>query len=54
MNQGLRSRLKVAASAFASNVANGNLRRAQLSYFAAWTAEWAITVALSIVAYRDG
>jgi predicted MFS family arabinose efflux permease len=33
---------------------NGNLRRAQLSYFAAWTAEWAFTVALGIVAYRDG
>src|SRR5215211_3955791 len=30
------------------------LRRAQLSYFAAWTAEWAFTVALGIVAYRDG
>jgi MFS family permease len=54
MNQPLRSRLKVAASAFASNAVNGNLRRAQLSYFAAWTAEWAFTVALGIVAYRDG
>src|SRR5829696_9048341 len=54
MNQPLRSRLKVAASAFASNAVNDNLRRAQLSYFAAWTAEWAFTVALGIVAYRDG
>jgi MFS family permease len=54
MNQPLRSRLKVAASAFGSNAVNGNLRRAQLSYFAAWTAEWAFTVALGIVAYRDG
>jgi MFS family permease len=54
MNQLLRSRLKVAASAFASNAVNGNLRRAQLSYFAAWTAEWAFTVALGIVAYRAG
>ncbi len=44
----------MAASAFASNAVNGNLRRAQLSYFAAWTAEWAFTVALGIVAYRDG
>jgi hypothetical protein len=25
-----------------------------LSYFGAWTAEWAFTVALGIVAYRDG
>jgi MFS family permease len=54
MNQLLHSRLKVAASAFASNAVNGNLRRAQLSYFAAWTAEWAFTVALGIVAYREG
>jgi predicted MFS family arabinose efflux permease len=54
MNRPVRSRLKVAASAFASNAVNDNLRRAQLSYFAAWTAEWAFTVALGIVAYRDG
>ena len=44
----------MAASAFAINAVTDNLRRAQLSYFAAWTAEWAFTVALSIVAYRDG
>ena len=50
----LRSRLKVAAAAFASNAANSNLRRAQLSFFGAWTAEWAFTVGLGIVAYRDG
>ena len=54
MNQALRIRLKAAASAFASNAVNGNLRRAQLSFFGAWTAEWAFTVALGIVAYRDG
>jgi MFS family permease len=46
--------LRVAAAAFASNAANGNLRRAQLSFFGAWTAEWAFTVGLGIVAYRDG
>jgi MFS family permease len=50
----LGSRLKAAASAFASNAVNGNLRRAQLSFFGTWTAEWAFTVALGIVAYRDG
>jgi hypothetical protein len=54
MNQPVRSRLKAAASAFASNAVNGNLRRAQLSFFEAWTAEWAFTVALGIVAFRDG
>src|SRR5512132_1847810 len=50
----LRSRLKAAAAAFASNAVNGNLRRAQLSFPGDWTAEWAFTVALGIVAYRDG
>jgi MFS family permease len=49
-----RSRLRAAAAAFASNAVNPNLRRAQLSFLAAWTAEWAFTVALGIVAYRDG
>jgi len=40
--------------AFASNARNPGLRRAQLSFLAAWTAEWAFTVGLGIVAYRDG
>jgi MFS family permease len=31
-----------------------NLRRAELSFGAAWTAEWAVTVALGILALRDG
>ena len=47
-------RLKAAGAAFASNAVNGSLRRAQLSFLSAWTAEWAFTVALGIVAYRDG
>jgi MFS family permease len=54
MKQPVRERLKAAAAAFASNAVNGNLRRAQLSFLGAWTAEWAFTVALGIVAYRDG
>jgi MFS family permease len=49
-----RERLNAAAAAFASNAVNSNLRRAQLSFLGAWTAEWAFTVALGIVAYRDG
>src|SRR5918995_5478009 len=44
----------MAASAFTSNARNPNLRRAQLSFLGAWTAEWAFTVGLGIVAYRDG
>ncbi|UOQ88172.1 MFS transporter [Agromyces endophyticus] len=51
---GRRSRLRDAAAAFASNARNPALRRAQLSFLGAWTAEWAFTVALGIVAYRDG
>jgi MFS family permease len=49
-----RERLRAAGAAFASNAVNRNLRRAQLSFLGAWTAEWAFTVALGIVAYRDG
>ncbi len=49
-----RSRLSQAAAAFTSNWRNPNIRRAQLSFLGAWTAEWAFTVALGIVAYRDG
>jgi MFS family permease len=51
---GIRSRLADAGDAFASNARNPQLRRAQLSFLGAWTAEWAFTVALGIVAYRDG
>jgi predicted MFS family arabinose efflux permease len=51
---GLWGRLGNAAGAFVSNARNPNLRRAQLSFFGAWTAEWAFTVGLGIVAYRDG
>src|SRR6187200_112530 len=49
-----RARLGMAAAAFVSNARNPNLRRAQLSFLGAWTAEWAFTVGLGIVAYRDG
>jgi MFS family permease len=48
------NRLADAAAAFTSNARNPDLRRAQLSFLGAWTAEWAFTVALGIVAYRDG
>ncbi|HEX6149793.1 MFS transporter [Nocardioides sp.] len=51
---GRGARLRDAAAAFTSNACNADLRRAQLSFLGAWTAEWAFTVALGIVAYRDG
>ena len=53
-DEGVRSRLGKAAAAFTSNARNPNLRRAQLSFLGAWTAEWAFTVGLGIVAYRAG
>jgi hypothetical protein len=49
-----RNWFKAATAAFASNAVNPNLRRAQLSFLGAWTAEWAFTVALGIFAYRNG
>lgn len=49
-----RGRLGKAGAAFTSNARNPDLRRAQLSFLGAWTAEWAFTVGLGIVAYRDG
>jgi MFS family permease len=48
------SRLAAAAGAFASNARNPSVRRAQLAFLGACTAEWAFTVALGIVAYQDG
>jgi len=49
-----RRSVGAAAESFAVNLANPNLRRAQLSFAAAWTGEWTLTVALSVVAFRDG
>jgi MFS family permease len=55
MGQGrLHTRVSDAVAAFTSNAINPNLRRAQLSFLGAWTAEWAFTVALGIIAYREG
>lgn len=49
-----RGRLRAAGAAFAGNLRSPALRRAQLSFLGAWTAEWAFTVGLGIVAYRAG
>jgi MFS family permease len=42
------------AQALSATARNSNLRRAQLSFGATWTSEWAFTVALGVVAFRDG
>jgi MFS family permease len=49
-----RSRLQVSARAFAVNLHSATLRRAQVSFGVMWAAEWGATVAVSVVAYRDG
>ena len=48
------SRLRAAGDAFATNWRNPELRRAQVAFFAAWTAEWAVTVVLAVYAYGRG
>jgi len=47
-------RLKVAARSFAANARDPALRRIQLGFAGACTAEWAFTVVLSVYAYRQG
>src|SRR3954464_9046688 len=43
-----------AIAAFAETAQRPNLRRAPLSFGASWAAEWAVTVALAILAFREG
>jgi MFS family permease len=50
----LEARLRDARGAFAANFRSRDLRRAQLSFAGAWSSEWALTVGLAIVAFRDG
>jgi MFS family permease len=50
----MRNRLADSARAFSATARNSSLLRSQLAYGAAWTAEWAFTVAIGVVAFRDG
>jgi MFS family permease len=50
---GLR-RIADSGRAFVVMARSRNLRRAQLCFGATWTAEWAFTVALGVVAFRQG
>src|SRR5919109_2691175 len=50
----MRRRLADSARAFSATAHNPNLRRPQLAFGASWTAEWAFTVALGVIAFRDG
>src|ERR1039457_5241833 len=51
---GFWQRLRYSGRAFAAGRCNPTLRRVLLSFGAAWTAEWALTVALGVVAFRTG
>ena len=50
----VRERLRAASDAFGVNLRSPGLRRAQLSFGAMWASEWATTVTISVIAYRDG
>jgi MFS family permease len=54
MSARMRTRLSGAARAFSATARNPSLLRSQLAFGAAWTAEWAFTVALGVVAFGDG
>jgi MFS family permease len=50
----VRRRLAASGRAFSATARNPGLLRAQLAFGAAWSAEAAFTVALGVVAFRDG
>jgi MFS family permease len=50
----MRRRLADSARAFTQTARNPNLLRAQLAFAATWSAEWAFTVVLGVIAFRDG
>jgi MFS family permease len=50
----LRRRLAASARTFSATLRNPSLLRAQLAFGATWTAEAAFTVAIGVVAFRDG
>ena len=50
----LTDALRGSAAAFALNLRRPALRRAQASFGLMWAGEWAATVALGVIAFRDG
>jgi MFS family permease len=51
---GVGRRVAEGAAALGSNLRRPNLRRAQLAFGSAYAAEWSFTVALGVVAFRNG
>lgn len=49
-----RGRLRAAARAVSATAGNSALLRLQLSFASGWTSEWALIVAIGVVAYRAG
>jgi predicted MFS family arabinose efflux permease len=54
MIESVGRRLAEGGAALASNLRRPDLRRAQLAFGSAYAAEWSFTVALGVVAFRDG
>jgi hypothetical protein len=54
MIDGVGRHIADGAAALVSNLRRPNLRRAQLAFGAAYAAEWSLTVALGVVAFRAG
>jgi MFS family permease len=54
MLSGLGGRIVASAAACSINLRNPNLRRAQAAFGLIWAGEWAATVAVGVVAFRDG
>lgn len=50
----MRSGLLASVTALGETLRNHDLRRAQASFAASWTSEWALTVIVGVVAYKDG
>ena len=50
----MRARHFASLTALAGTMKNGDLRRAQSSFAASWTSEWALTVVVGVIAYGEG
>ena len=50
----MRARVLASFTALGETMRNHDLRRAQASFAASWTSEWALTVIVGVVAYRGG
>jgi MFS family permease len=54
LRSSIRTRVAASTRPFVLTARNPSLLRAQLAFGVAWTADWAFTVALGVVAFREG